>query len=86
MQVVMPTVTCYNRKHPPLDDLGAALPALLTGGSPLASSGLAPASPMPTIAAAATPPAAKYDVGKPPPAAHQKLLLCTLEDAGGQST
>lgn len=81
-------VTCGNQRNPLPDDLGAWLPELLTGEEG-ASSGLAPASPMPTIASAATPPAARYDVGKPLPAAvtnHIAIMLRALAGAIPQYT
>lgn len=69
----MRTPPKHEREHqnPPPDDLDAALPDDLGAALPElwgeAWSSLAPARPMPTMAAAATPPAARYGVGKPPP-------------------
>ena len=65
-------LTSNRQQNPPPDDLGAAPPELW-GVEEAAWSGLAPARPMPTMAAAATPPAARYGVGKPPPAFTHQL-------------
>ena len=70
MQGTAVKMMAEHQENSPPDDLGALLPELLAVGEG-AWSGLAPARPIPRMASKATPPAAKYGVGSPPPAVKQ---------------